>query len=69
MATHYNNFEVSFHKQYNNEVNYLNFYEDLKSIDYEKIVEIEENSIIYLRFPAALTLPCMTLWLRYEVLR
>ena len=39
MATHYNNFEVSFHKQYNNEVNYLNFYEDLKSIDYEKIVE------------------------------
>lgn len=50
MDTHYKEFELSFHQQYNNEVKFLKFYEDLNDIDYENIVSIEENRIISLIF-------------------
>lgn len=50
MDTHYKEFELSFHQQYNNEVKVLKFYEDLNDIDYENIVSIEENRIISLIF-------------------
>lgn len=50
MDIHYKEFKLSFHQQYNNEVKILKFYEDLNDIDYENIVNIEENRVISLIF-------------------
>ena len=48
MDTHYN-FRASFEK-HNREGTDLKFYEALKDIDYEDMAEIEENTIVYLKF-------------------